>query len=356
MELQRFLKETQNFEEISRILSESPYYVSVRLFKDDVYVLSFTDKSDTNGNIICRQCNGTFVDYKTNDIIHYFTEKAITFTPERFLEEVSKREYKIGKFLDGVLIKIYFHKGLWRTGTSKHPYAHLNRRNGKSFLDMFLDTVRDKHKFLDGLDKTKCYTYILQHRCCQTVYQYRCNKHFFINSVDLNTFEVFNRCIKFESNILLSSLVDKTANIDCLIFFKDPAGNEHTMKYTSSKYNAIKALRNNMPNIRLSFVSHLNNKENLEKIITSGFFILSDKMLDTFLNIEASYIKLIDFIFDVHYGKQTVTDARFIETLDKLDKDKKISSGEYLTKEDISKLLGNAFYLDELLKIFSKLE
>ncbi|HEY9704226.1 MAG TPA: hypothetical protein V6C58_17375 [Allocoleopsis sp.] len=158
------------------ILSKDPYCFDIK-HSEDCYMLSFTKDSDISKTPI-RQANGTIFEKETNKILHFSFSKCYegieNFTDEtnvsyirdvfslETLKNMNKIKIDIEEYVEGSIIKLYYHRDKWNIATSRSIEADKNYWGSESsFRDIFFDIVG--YDFLESLDSRFFYTYILQH-------------------------------------------------------------------------------------------------------------------------------------------------------------------------------------------------
>ena len=120
--------------------------------------------------------SGEFGDtYTYNDLHDLEGEVRTTLTNQL-------NEYDVLEFLDGTLIRYYYHNNKWNIATKGHSDASKAKWNSnKSFLQLFEEVLQDYPTFTtDELDKNNTYLYVLQHVDNKIVCPVKENRIYFI--------------------------------------------------------------------------------------------------------------------------------------------------------------------------------
>lgn len=171
MEFLKFINENKklSYDDIKNILEEK-YKLEIRLDENkDFYMISLTNKSNIECNLV-KQCTGIIVDKETNNILHYFGDKAYDFTNcnnnnTNKLENINIKNCFISPYINGNIIKIFNYKENWKFATSKNTNIKSFKVNNTPLYDIFEESVLKLFEtfddFLNTLDKTYCYSIIL---------------------------------------------------------------------------------------------------------------------------------------------------------------------------------------------------
>lgn len=186
MDVAMFLKNNcdKNYGELKTIF-EKKYNIKVNMDKNkNYYMLLITNKSNIRKKIV-RQCSGTIIDTKTNNILYYFGEKSYqnNFITESYLLD----SFLVGPYINGIIIKIFKHNNKWKMATSNHTNIKNFKINNIILYDIFKKTIIDlfdsTQLFFKHLDSDHCYTYLLYN------INYK-NNIKLINKVNLKTLEI----------------------------------------------------------------------------------------------------------------------------------------------------------------------
>lgn len=173
MEVRNFMNKNNNlcYEELENILYEN-YKLKINMDKNNkYYMICTTNDSDFKKSFV-RQCTGIILEKDTNNILHYFGEKAYdidnTYNNNVInLQDINLKSYYITQYTDGYIIKTFYYKGEWKFATSKHTdikYFNIKNKNTNLynlFKNCILKTFSTIKDFLNLLDEKYCYTFML---------------------------------------------------------------------------------------------------------------------------------------------------------------------------------------------------
>lgn len=171
MDVKRFMENKYNFNQLKKML-ENKYKLKIAIDKsNEYYMISETPECDFSDKLV-RQCTGMIIEINTNKILHYFGEKAYeTFNNKNknflILEKTKINDYYIIPYVDGHIIKIFYHKNKWCFSTSVHTnikYFKIKENNNtlyNIFKDCVLNTFVTMDDFLYNLENNYCYSFIL---------------------------------------------------------------------------------------------------------------------------------------------------------------------------------------------------
>jgi hypothetical protein len=240
MEVLNFINKNKkrSYDEIKTILEEK-YKLEVRMDKsNDYFMISLSNKKKIK-NIFVRQCTGIIIEKDTYRILHYFGEKTYNIIDNDInnndlisLEDINIKNCIITPYINGYIIKIFIHKGLWKFATSKHT----NIKNFKTqygllyniFKKCILNNFFSLHDFLNTLDEKYCYSFILDK-----------NKISIINKIYLNTLNEYHNLNSYKElsdikyNFDKYLIIEKDENLK--ILRKIIISKEYIKKYIISK-------------------------------------------------------------------------------------------------------------------------
>ena len=155
MEILKSISNTNNFFESKQIL-ESKGLVVTNYEEDGVYMVKYDKtKSDMLDDDVLK-CRGIIIDKKTNKLLCYPPEKSIDIS---LITDADKIIYQT--FIDGTMINISSINGEWKISTRSNLSAKCKFYSDKSFSVLFNESSINLN--YDLLDKTCCYTVVLQH-------------------------------------------------------------------------------------------------------------------------------------------------------------------------------------------------
>lgn len=146
------------------------YKLKINIDKNNnYYMISETNESDFTNKFI-RQCTGIILDKDTNNILHYFGEKAYdihnNYNNNKInLEDINFNECYVSPYIEGYIVKVFNYKGKWKFATSKHTNIKYFKIENKTLYNIFknciLETFNKTHDFLNLLNDNYCYTFVL---------------------------------------------------------------------------------------------------------------------------------------------------------------------------------------------------
>lgn len=239
MEFLKFINENKKltYENIKDIL-EKKYNLEIRLDKiNNFYMVSLTNNSSLECNLV-KQCTGIIIDKETNDILHYFGDKAYDLinsenNNKTILKTINMENCLVSPYIDGKIIKIFNYRGKWKFATSKHTNIKLlkidNTTLYKRFEKSILNTFETFYDFLNTLDKSYCYSFTLNSN----------NNIYLINKIYLKTLEEY-----FNFNNFYPLRDTKYSNIEKYILIEKDDNNKIIKKIHISE-KTIKELKSN---------------------------------------------------------------------------------------------------------------
>lgn len=173
MEFKNFMNKNKNlcYEELENLLYKK-YKLIINMDKSNkYYMICATNDSDFK-NLFVRQSTGIILEKNTNQILHYFGEKAydidnIYNNNIINLKDINLKSCYITQYTNGYIIKTFYYEGEWKFATSKHTdikYFKIKNKNTnlynifKNYILKTFSTIKD---FLNLLDEKYCYTFIL---------------------------------------------------------------------------------------------------------------------------------------------------------------------------------------------------
>lgn len=210
MEVLNFINKNnkRSYDEIKTILEEK-YKLEVRMDKSNNYfMISLSNNSDFKIPFV-RQCTGIVIEKDTYKILHYFGEKTYNIIDDNNdnnilinLEDINIKNCIITPYINGYIIKIFIHKGLWKFATSKHTNIKNFKTQDGLLYNMFKKCILNNFfsltDFLNTLDKKYCYSFILNK-----------DKISIINKIYLDTLKEYHNLTNYKELIDINYNFDK---------------------------------------------------------------------------------------------------------------------------------------------------
>lgn len=264
----------KSFEQVSGLLSEPPYCLSVS-DEDDMYMLNFTGKSDLT-NPVCREANGIILQKDTNKLLHYSFAKTydgldtnvtvqdpdngdlfkcdkMDANNNTIVKNGQELPFSIQLFTEGSLIKVFYHDFEWKIATSHKINAAFSHGRDKSFKEMFYEAFDEVEMSLSDLADEFCYTFILQHPENHICLDIQVPFVSMINKVNLIDYS--------ETNLAQGYLVDKplsyyhdTTDTNLLLYI-----GEDRVKILCNTYLHQKKMLGNHSNINYIYLNCIQN-------------------------------------------------------------------------------------------------
>ena len=259
--LYKFIQENKN-ENIKDLLKKEYGLQIIDYPNDKLYIVKYNKKYSNMDNELVRECRSIILDYD-NNIISYSPPKSIKLEEFETYIENWKKQVIVQPFLDGTMINIFFHNDKWYISTRSSLNGNNNFYSKDSFNTLFQQALRYNKVNLDDLDKSLCYSFVLQHPDNRIVVKYYkpsltlvsiykiMNNGEKIESISLGKFKHMFKLINILHNF--NSLEDVKTYINDLIITKQEdiiqgfvlkIGNLRS-KIRHPLYNEIKLLRGN---------------------------------------------------------------------------------------------------------------
>lgn len=201
------------YKDIKNIL-ENEYKLKIRLDSSNSYYMICTTNDSDFKNIFVRQCTGIILEKDTNNVLHYFGEKAYDVNSDYNnniinFKNINLKNCYITQYIDGYIIKTFNYNGKWKFATSKHTnIKNFNIENKNInlyniFKNCILKTFDKIDDFLNLLDKKYCYTFILTDKYINLINKFDLKllkEQFNLNNY-ISLFRYFNKKInKYNEN------------------------------------------------------------------------------------------------------------------------------------------------------------
>ncbi|BAT21979.1 hypothetical protein [Yellowstone lake mimivirus] len=242
-------------------------------------------------NLECNSLYGLCRSIIINDnkeVVCYSPPKSMTY--DFFMEREMNEDVVGMEFIEGTMINVFWHAETWDFST-KSVLGGKNKfyTNAKTFKMMFDDACKETNLNIETLDKTKCYSFVLQHPENRIVIPYD-KPHLYLISVyciknsfdelgvtnnvviehthplELQKWECWEKTsIKFPnifdlSKISISTMIYEHAcpngntpfDIVGIIFYNVKTGNR--TKVRNITYEKVKQLRGNQPTLEYQYL------------------------------------------------------------------------------------------------------
>lgn len=284
-EVQSLVNEKQ-FDVIQKDCSEQNINIRTKAEGEmsDLYLL--VSNEDENGELNV-QCNGLILEKETNKVVCACQNKFISVTNEEMKAKLVEKgkdlvlhkdpDFRVEYCEDGTVMRLYNYKNNWYTATTKCMDARDSYwSSNKTFDDMFWETF--EKDCLDQLDKKYTYIFILLHSENRIVVKHKKNNLVFISRINNETMEEDYKNI-FPS--VWRPRVIPYFNLHDInsyhwpqkrgIVVKVRDQSHWTMyKIDFDRYSHIKAVRGNVPDIRIRYLEVLGD-ETIQKDLEKYF-------------------------------------------------------------------------------------
>jgi hypothetical protein len=262
----------KSFEQIKEESEKEPYHFKVT-DENDMFMVSTTAKSDLT-NPLCREMSGIILEKESNRILHYSLQKAYEGINEQdckdsYTDQLPEK-YEIEIATEGSIIKTFYHNNEWKIATSKNLNATFSKwGSDKSFKEIFLETLSYENLKLDDLDKSFCYSWIIQHPENKISGDISVPFCIMINKVNLETLEVTRTTDTYKVDKKLENILEEIQDVRCtnnyIVYLEDG----RRIKLESLYRKKIKNLLGNHSNMKYSFIHCIKN--GLEMDIIEAF-------------------------------------------------------------------------------------
>ena len=273
---------------------------------------------------IYKYCRSIVVN-KNNKVICFSPPKSITFDRFKMLYPEKTSDIVASEIIEGTMINVFWDPddidGNWNVSTKRILGASKGFYNKMTFLDMFLDALQYINLNLNDLDKSYCYSFVLQHpnnrivtyfgepylylisvfKITNIFYEYSPYylKSVVINCVDTNIikenhsvaasflrFPLHYESDSYEELTQRYSSTNTNHYIVGVMFYNKVSGIRS--KHINQNYLYLKDLRGTHPSLLYNFIVLLKGS-NIQKFLyyypefTNNFFVYNN-ILDRFIN------------------------------------------------------------------------
>jgi hypothetical protein len=288
---------------------------------NELYMISFTDKSNLNEKIV-REMNGVIFEKGSNEVIHHSFQKAYEGvspeTKDRYAGELDVN-MRVEISTEGSHIKMYHYNNQWNFGTSRNIEASVAHWGSeKSFKEMFLECVEYQEIDLNQFPTNLCYSWVMQHPLNKICYDITTPYCGLLNSVDPKTGVSTSYTDGFVVNKTPQMVIDEVSNPNCNMNYIIYTGDGKRIKIMNTTFTKIRNLVKNDPNITRAYVRCLleGNHEELWNSFPSEqtrFTTIENSINDAIVAIHKTYMEKY-----VHKLEDIDIDPRMEKTLGQL--------------------------------------
>lgn len=265
--------------------------------KGNLYMLSFNDKNDLNDKMV-REVNGIILEKDTNKLVHYSFSKAYDgLTKEDGDDYYSKTldKFKVQILYEGTLIKLFHYNNEWHIATSRSidaVYSYWGSEN--SFKELFLETCDEPNVSLqfDLLDKTCCYSYLLQHPEIVLGYDVTIPHIIPINKFDPVTLEETSYMHYYSSEMTIKDVISKLSYGTNFMIITD---DNERIKLLSKEYKNVKNLLDNKT-LKWAYIESLKN-------YADDFRSFFPSKWELFDDIDNKFTDVVEEIHNLYFAK-----------------------------------------------------
>jgi hypothetical protein len=156
-----------SYADITKVINDKTYaldkHINVKKMKDhELYILNYDRSKITKENV---NTLGLFRSVITdgNKILCFSTPKALSYP--QFMKDVSYEDVKVEDFAEGTMINLFYHNDEWMCATKGTIGAKCKffRDYTKTYRTLFLEAMESCNLEFSMLDKSYCYSFVLQH-------------------------------------------------------------------------------------------------------------------------------------------------------------------------------------------------
>jgi len=219
--------------------------------------------------------NGVILEKETNKVVCACQNKIIESNFDDIKCLVDGKQFTVEYCEDGTVVRLYNYNGHWYTATNKC----INGKDSywssyKTFDEMFWEIFNPN--YLDTLDPTKTYIFILLHKDNRIVVKHKYNSLVYVCNINNNTLvEDYANAFKNDNSILRPKHLecDNVRDIESLLkqVNKFKRGlmvrvDDKLYKLDYKDYLQVKNVRGNVPQIRMRYLELLKDPETLRQL------------------------------------------------------------------------------------------
>ena len=256
---------------------------------NSTYKIVRYDKNFLNVDLISSYglCRSVIINSK-NDVVSFSPPKSIS--GELFIQKYNKdtecaNEIIAQEFIEGTMVNVFWDDstGCWEIATRNTVGASskfYNGANSKTFRDMFFEAAACNNLVLDSLDKSKCYSFVLQHPENRIVVSFKNPQLYLVAvyqvknifdriSVDIFDAQDFTDFFKSVNSTIMfpkiyqfdnySELIEKYASMNTsyhvlgVVLYNKLTGERS--KIRNPVYEQVRNLRGNQPKLQYQYLS-----------------------------------------------------------------------------------------------------
>ncbi len=323
MEFKRILEERniQTYEDVKVFLESEPYHFRLKVDEEiypSLYCICQSDKTPNNEKWL-RECNGLIVEKETNRVVCYTMDKMDESTELTINQDIDMSTVNLGYSLEGALLRVYYYGDKWMVSTKRCVNAKKARwLSKKTFHEMFMETIPEG--FMDKLEVDKCYSFILGHPENNMVVQYVRPMLYHLITRDMGTLEEIEVDLGVNKMPMLETrdLEAEMKNLESInweelggvslegIVITD--GNKNRQKFITQSYKRAKEL---WGETNYRFYRYLEIRKEGNGVIEE-YLRYFPHHKDEFVKYEKDFIGLVQFVFDIYYGKHVLKNGKEI--------------------------------------------
>lgn len=271
-------KEFSSFDSLVETLTSDPFFLKVKKNQEtNTFLITHTKQTPINN--FTRQCFGMIVDMNTlQPICRAFNKMwEITgkYTEEEIHELIASHEFfktdtmTIEEAIDGTLVRLFYHDGIWKKATKNSMDAYKAYwNNSKSFGEMFDECAISLD--YDLLDRKNCYSFVIQHSENRIITPYQQNTLVHLLTRDMTTMEEIDVDVgipkprRFHFNNIhdiFYSLVNAVWTFQGYVLINSQ---RDRLKIENPNYTYVKELKGNNTNLKMRILQLLHNRQKYE--------------------------------------------------------------------------------------------
>lgn len=357
------LIQNKPFEEIKNIMNNLDVTVRELTSQPNLYLLNYNDNNQgvvneseiqLESDKIKLEANGIILEKETNKIVCMCQNKFMSYNDILVKKDVINfQDIRFEYCEDGTVIKLYNYNDEWITATTKCIDAKFSYWSSKKTFDELFWDLFDK-EYLDHLDKSFTYIFILIHNDNRIVVKHKYNNLIYIGAIsNISKEEIFKniffdtdpkRKIRRTKHIFCNSIVDDLEHFysmdkrGIVVKILEPETQIwKNYKYDFENYTKLKNIRGNVPDIKLRYLELLKDPENLKELEKNypehkmEFAMAKHMMNKLYKEIHNLY-----FSSHINHQVQVEKDHKFYQTMKQLHGEYK-TKGVKITLEEVKK-------------------
>ncbi len=336
------------FSEAKSFLEDAPYFLQIKTNKasyeeSDLFIVSYTDKSDFSNNVV-REANNLTLSTESFNVVHYngpvdYTNIELEFDNQEIDIKTDTTEYNndtgigkikineslqnmfITKYTEGTILKVYWSGDKWNVATSKgfNAFSVFYIKN-KSFGYYLVKYLRynkmNLEQFYSKHDKNECYTYLLRIPELHNIINQ--SKYIQMKLISRVSLTNGNYYINYDKNDIVQKGIENSLNFLTEKFINNPDYilplNENyivcakytngkkvtTFKYklTSPYYSKYRFLSNGS-NTNDTYTRFIQLRNSGVELVQLGHF--SEENYELYKKFSKSYTDIIETVYNYYY-------------------------------------------------------